>query len=152
MSKRVLTQEERNEFQEMFNLVDEDHGGSISKDELSKLMDTLHIQMSDADLDEMMREVDTKGTGEIEFEDFETVMSRRVQADYTPEQLRSAFKMFESEGMSSGYVSTEALMNALTSAGTEKLSPAEAAELLTTVDPDKTGKICYADFLSMMDA
>ena len=35
------------EWQEIFQLVDKDHGGSISKDELQELMDTLHIEVTD---------------------------------------------------------------------------------------------------------
>ena len=36
-----LTEEEIAEFREIFNLVDKDGGGSISKEELGELMDTL---------------------------------------------------------------------------------------------------------------
>ena len=44
--------------------------------------------LSFAELDAMMKEVDTDGSGDIDFHEFVTVMSRRVQADYTPEQLK----------------------------------------------------------------
>lgn len=40
------------------------------------------------ELDAMMKEVDSDGSGDIDFHEFVTVMSRRVQADYTPEQLK----------------------------------------------------------------
>src|SRR5690348_13523629 len=38
-----LTAEEEKEFREIFNLVDKDKGGSISKKELTELMNTLGI-------------------------------------------------------------------------------------------------------------
>ena len=41
-----LTKEEEKEFREIFNLVDRDKGGSISKAELAQLMDTLAINAS----------------------------------------------------------------------------------------------------------
>ena len=41
-----LTEEEIQEFREIFNLVDKDKGGSISKEELGELMDTLGISAS----------------------------------------------------------------------------------------------------------
>eukprot|EP00658_Telonema_sp_P-2_P071564 TRINITY_DN60808_c0_g1_i2.p1 TRINITY_DN60808_c0_g1~~TRINITY_DN60808_c0_g1_i2.p1 ORF type:complete len:102 (+),score=35.28 TRINITY_DN60808_c0_g1_i2:180-485(+) len=100
----------------------------------------------------MMREVDADGSGDIDFDEFVTVMSRRVQADYTPEQLKSAFKVFETDSVPLGYVSTEVLEHALTTYGTDKLSPEEASELLATVDPESTGKINYMEFINMMSS
>jgi Ca2+-binding EF-hand superfamily protein len=41
-----LTAEEEMEFREIFNLVDRDGGGSISKEELGQLMETLGIHAS----------------------------------------------------------------------------------------------------------
>jgi calmodulin len=145
-----LTEEELAEFREIFDLVDEDKGGSISKHELKKLMETLRLKPTEEELNAMMREVDTDGSGDIDFNEFVTVMSRRVQADYTPEQLKSAFKVFETDNVPPGYVSTEVLEHALTTYGTDKLSTEEAQELLATVDPEATGKINYMEFINMM--
>jgi Ca2+-binding EF-hand superfamily protein len=41
-----LTEEELKEFQELFDLVDLDHGGSISPEELGSLMETLGLKPS----------------------------------------------------------------------------------------------------------
>ena len=147
-----LSDEERAEFKEIFDLVDEDKSGQISKAELKKLMETLRPHPTSDELDAMMREVDADGSGEIDFEEFVTVMSRRVQADYTPEQLKSAFKVFETDNVPPGYVSTEVLEHALSTYGSDKLSQEEAAELLSTVDPEHTGKINYMEFINMMSA
>ena len=145
-----LTEEERREFREIFDLVDEDKGGSISRAELKKLMITLRLKPTEEELDAMMKEVDSDGSGDIDFEEFVTVMSRRVQADYTPEQLRSAFKVFESDTVPPGFVSTDVLEHALTTFGSDKLTASEAAELLATVDPEGSGKINYMEFINMM--
>eukprot|EP00760_Papus_ankaliazontas_P028059 PhM_4_TR3509/c0_g1_i1/m.39139/K02183/CALM; calmodulin len=150
--KHHLTDDELAEFKEIFDLVDEDHGGSISKDELRKLMETLRLKPTEEELDAMMKEVDTDGSGDIDFNEFVTVMSRRVQADYTPEQLKAAFKVFETDNVPPGHVSTEVLEHALTTYGSDKLTPEEAAELLATVDPENTGKICYMEFINMMSS
>lgn len=145
-----LSPEERAEFKEIFDLVDEDKGGSISKNELRKLMETLRLHPTEEELVAMIREVDSDGSGEIDFEEFVTVMSRRVQIDYTPEQLKSAFKVFETENVPAGYVATEVLQHALTTYGSDKLSAEEAAGLLSTVDPEGQGKINYMEFINMM--
>nr|ACP18969.1 calcium binding protein [Euglena gracilis] len=145
-----LTEEELAEFKEIFDLVDEDHGGSISKEELRKLMETLRLKPTEEELDAMMKEVDSDGSGDIDFHEFVTVMSRRVQADYTPEQLKAAFKVFETDNVPPGCVSTEVLEHALTTYGSDKLTPEEAAELLATVDPENTGRINYMELINMM--
>jgi len=55
----LLSPEEIAEFQEIFNLVDRDGGGSITKEELGELMDTLGIDASPEEVDLMIREVST---------------------------------------------------------------------------------------------
>ena len=53
----LLSAEEVSEFREIFNLVDRDGGGSITKEELGELMDTLGIDASPEEVDLMIREV-----------------------------------------------------------------------------------------------
>lgn len=45
-------------FSQIFNLVDRDKGGSISKSELAQLMDTLAINASQQEIDLMIGEID----------------------------------------------------------------------------------------------
>jgi calmodulin len=62
-----LTPEEISEFREIFNLVDKDGGGSITKVELADLMDTLGIDASPEEIDAMISEIDqgARGTRDI---------------------------------------------------------------------------------------
>lgn len=60
-----LTPAEVAELREIFQLVDKDGGGSISKTELGSLMAQLGIRCSQEELDLMMREVDSDGSGEV---------------------------------------------------------------------------------------
>ena len=88
------TPEEVAEFREIFNLVDLDGGGSIDLDELRELMDLLGMNASKDEMEAMVNEIDSEGTGEISFHDFVKVMSKKVTPDYTPDQVVSAFKKF----------------------------------------------------------
>ena len=101
-----MSKEELAEFREIFDLVDKDKGGSISRDELGELMDTLGIRASKEEIDLMINEIDEDNNGEIDFEEFVAVMSRKVNANYTSEEVKSAFKTFEMDG-SSGYVTID---------------------------------------------
>jgi len=97
----------------------------------------------------MISEIDADGNGEIDFDEFVTVMSRKVSTSYTPAQVKAAFKVFE-RGCPPGHVKIAAIEQALTTYGTDKLSLAEAQELLAQVGMDENGMINYVDFVNMM--
>jgi len=136
----------------MHHQVDEDKGGSISPQELGSLMETLGLKPNQEELDAMIREIDEDGNGEIEFDEFVQVMSRKVQPTYTPEEVKAAFKVFETPnaGLPGGHVKTTALERALTTYGTEKLTLEEAQDLLSQVDPENSGSINYVEYVNMM--
>ena len=145
----MASKEELAEFREIFDLVDKDKGGSISRDELGELMDTLGIRASKEEIDLMINEIDEDNNGEIDFEEFVAVMSRKVNANYTSAEVKSAFKAFEMDG-SSGYVTIDSLRKALMSYGTEKLSLQQANDLLSQLEQDSKGRVNYIDYVNMM--
>ena len=113
-----LTPEELAEFREIFNLVDKDGGGTISKEELGELMETLGIDATPEEIDLMIAEIDEDNNGVIDFDEFVAVMSRKVSATYTAEQVRGAFRVFES-GAPPGHIKVESLVRALTTDGSD---------------------------------
>ncbi|KAI8846846.1 hypothetical protein BC829DRAFT_255206 [Chytridium lagenaria] len=88
-----LKEEELRELIEIFSLVDVDHGGTISTDELATLMKTLGLKASQDELDAIVKELDTSGTGEIDFESFVVGMARKVQTTLTHTELLTSFKV-----------------------------------------------------------
>jgi hypothetical protein len=56
-------------------------------------MDTLGIKASPEEIATMIKEIDVDNNGEIDFEEFVAVMSRKVNATYTPVEVKSAFKV-----------------------------------------------------------
>ena len=77
------------------DLVDTDKGGSISKEELAELMETLGINASHDEIDMMVSEIDEDSNGEIDFDEFVAVMARKVNAKYTQDEVKKAFRTFE---------------------------------------------------------
>lgn len=75
-----LTEEELAEFREIFNLVDLDKGGTISKDELKQLMQTLGLKPTQEELNAMVDEIDQDGNGEIDFDGARSARPRLQQA------------------------------------------------------------------------
>eukprot|EP00640_Fibrocapsa_japonica_P006837 CAMPEP_0113941546 /NCGR_PEP_ID=MMETSP1339-20121228/7439_1 /TAXON_ID=94617 /ORGANISM="Fibrocapsa japonica" /LENGTH=158 /DNA_ID=CAMNT_0000945721 /DNA_START=111 /DNA_END=587 /DNA_ORIENTATION=+ /assembly_acc=CAM_ASM_000762 len=144
-----LSEEELQEFREIFNLVDRDGGGTITKEELGELMDTLGIDASPEEIDLMINEIDQDNNGEIDFQEFVAVMSRKVNATYTSDQVKNAFKVFEGNS-APGYIKVDALLKALMTYGSEKLSEEQAKELVSQLEPDQNGLINYSEYVNMM--
>merc|ERR1712010_57764 len=93
MAGHGLSEEELSEFREIFNLVDSDGSGEISREELGELISTLGLKASQEELDRMIDEIDKDGDGTIDFNEFCSVMSHRVSQTYTPEEVKHAFKV-----------------------------------------------------------
>ncbi|EGB07446.1 hypothetical protein AURANDRAFT_27787 [Aureococcus anophagefferens] len=144
-----LSNEELAEFREIFNLVDRDGGGTITKEELGELMDTLGIDATPEEIDLMIHEIDQDNNGEIDFEEFVAVMSRKVSATYTADQVKNAFKVFEGDAPS-GHIKVDVLIRALTNDGTDKLTDEQAHDLVSQLEPDRSGLINYSEYVNMM--
>eukprot|EP01083_Nonionella_stella_P005602 16227_1 len=144
-----LTEDERKELQEIFNLVDTDRGGSISKEELKQLMDTLGIHASQEEIDLMINEIDQNNDGEIQFDEFVAVMSRKVNANYTAEEVIEAFQIFEGDAPS-GHISLDSLKGALSTYGTNKLTTEKALKLINQIECNKQGLFDYREYVNMM--
>lgn len=144
-----LSNEELAEFREIFNLVDRDGGGTITKEELGELMDTLGIDATPEEIDLMIHEIDQDNNGEIDFEEFVAVMSRKVSATYTADQVKNAFKVFEGDAPG-GHIKVDVLIRALTNDGSDKLTDEQAHDLVSQLEPDRSGLINYSEYVNMM--
>ncbi|KAJ3156177.1 Calmodulin-3 [Geranomyces michiganensis] len=153
IARSGLSESEVRELVEIFSLVDVDHGGTISKDELATLMKTLGLRVSKVELDTMVNEIDVAGTGEIDFESFVLAMSRKVQTSMTGEEIRKAFRMFEPMDIHAGGLLTmDGLVKILTDYGDKekRMSKEEAEDLISQVAPQaQTGTFDYHQFIAM---
>ena len=146
---RGLSSTELAEFREIFDLVDKDKGGSISSEELAELMATLGINASRDEIHAMVSEIDEDGNGEIDFDEFVQVMSRKVNADYTSDQVKRAFRTF-ALGAPSGMVSLDAIKEALMNHCTEKLDKDQVEELVAQLETTADGLLNYEEYVEMM--
>lgn len=60
-----------------FQIFDKDGNGFISAAELRHVMTNLGEKLTDEEVDEMMREADIDGDGQVNYEDFVAMMTRR---------------------------------------------------------------------------
>mmetsp|Transcript_49914 Transcript_49914/g.78987 ORF Transcript_49914/g.78987 Transcript_49914/m.78987 type:complete len:174 (-) Transcript_49914:161-682(-) len=143
-----LSEEDLQEFREIFNLVDTDRGGSIGTEELARLMDTLGIRTTPEELKLMVSEIDENGNGEIDFDEFVQVMCRKVNTDYTADEVRKAFKIFAGNAPD-GSIRVKDLEKALQVYGREKLTAEEAKNLVAQIEC-VDGHFKYDEYVTMM--
>ncbi|OLY84822.1 Protein arginine N-methyltransferase 3 [Smittium mucronatum] len=144
-----LTDEQIAEFKEAFQLFDKDGDGSVTTQELGIVMRSLNQNPSDAELADMINEIDADGNGTIDFPEFLTLMARKMKDTDTEEEIKEAFKVFDKDG--NGYISAAELKHVMTSLG-EKMTEAEVEEMIREADIDGDGQINLDEFLKMMAA
>merc|ERR1712176_1310215 len=73
-SKKSNYSDPDKELRDAFAVFDADGSGTISRNELKKLMKSLGQSLSNEELDAMMDEVDSDRSGEIDFAEFKAMM------------------------------------------------------------------------------
>ena len=77
---------------------------------------------TEAELQDMINEVDADGNGTIDFPEFLSLMARKMKDTDTEEELIEAFKVFDRDG--NGFISAAELRHVMTNLG-EKLTDEE---------------------------
>merc|ERR1719210_2228243 len=116
----VLPVEQIAEFKEAFALFDKDSDGSITTSELGTVMRSLGQNPTEAELEDMINEVDVDGNGTIDFPEFLTLMARKMKDTDTEDELKEAFRVFDKD--SNGYISAAELRHVMTNLGEKLIS------------------------------
>ena len=111
------------------------------------VMKSLGQNPSDAELQDMIAEVDDDGSGEIEFDEFCEMMARKMNECDADEELKQAFDMFDTDG--NGFVTKDELKIVMEKLG-EKLSSVEIDEMISEADTDNDGQVNWEEFRVMM--
>lgn len=82
-------------------------------------MRSLGQNPTEAELQDMINEVDADGNGTIDFPEFLTMMARKMKDSDSEEEIKEAFKVFDKDG--NGYISAAELRHVMTNLG-ESLS------------------------------
>jgi calmodulin len=78
-------------------------------------MRSLGQNPTEAELQDMINEVDADGNGEIDFPEFLTMMARKMKDTDSEEEIKEAFKVFDKNG--DGKISAAELRHVMTSIG-----------------------------------
>ena len=83
-------------------------------------MRSLGQNPTEAELQDMINEVDADGNGTIDFPEFLTMMARKMRDTDSEEEIKEAFKVFDKDG--NGYISAAELRHVMTNLGASRLS------------------------------
>jgi len=142
-----ISQEKLVELRCAFDLFDGDNDGKIDPSELGKAIEKMGQKLSEDDLKEMIKEVDSDYNGTIEFDEFVTLMISKMKDNDSEEEIYEAFKIFDKKG--NGKVSKsdiKSVMNTLH----EPITNPELDELIEKWDSDRDGFLNFQEFKNMM--
>ncbi|KAF4663671.1 Centrin-3 [Perkinsus chesapeaki] len=142
-----ISEEQKQEIKEAFDLFDTSRSGSIDYHELKVCMRALGFDVKKAEVLELMRDYDRQQTGSIRYDDYLEIMTTKY-ADRDPtEEMVKAFKLFDDDG--TGRISLKNLRRVARELG-ENLSDDELQAMIDEFDTDQDGEINEEEFIAIM--
>merc|ERR1719171_394291 len=140
-----FTREERDEMQDVFQKFDQDDSGNVSAEEMRRVLKYMGFHPSDEMFANLIKAVDTDGSGEIDAGEFLTAM--RIYNEMQTDQFRAVFDSFDADG--SGEMDTAEVFQCVKQLG---WFPTKESidEAVTIVDKDGTGEISFDEFFKLM--
>lgn len=135
------------ELEDVFKKFDANGDGRICAAELGSIMRSLGHAATEEELKTMIAEVDSDGDGFIDLREFIELNTNGIGHEEVIENLKDAFEVFDID--KNGSISAEELQNVLRSLG-EDCTLAECRKMISGVDSDGNGAICFDEFKVMM--
>ncbi|XP_053500941.1 centrin-3 isoform X5 [Ictalurus furcatus] len=140
--RRELTDEQKDEIKEAFELFDTDKDKEIDYHELKVAMRALGFEVKKVDVMMIVKDFDRGGTGKITYEIFKEVVTDRILDRDPKEEVMKAFKLFDDDD--SGKISLKNLRRVARELG-EDISDEELRAMIDEFDTDGDGESASAD-------
>jgi centrin-3 len=142
-----MTEEQKQEIREAFDLFDTDKSGSIDYHELKVAIRALGFDVKKEEVRRILAEVDREGTGTIEFPEFLSIMTEKISARDPDEEIAKAFHLFDEDG--SGVITLKNMRRVARELG-ENLTDDELQAMIDEFDKDQDGAINSDEFFAIM--
>uniref|UniRef100_A0A1W7RAW0 Calglandulin n=1 Tax=Hadrurus spadix TaxID=141984 RepID=A0A1W7RAW0_9SCOR len=145
--KFELTEEQKQDIKEAFDLFDAEGTGYIEGKELKVAMRALGFEPRKEEIKLIVAEIDKNKLGKIGFDDFVTLMTTKMAEKDTNEEILKAFQLFDIDN--TGKISFDNLKSVAKELG-ENLTDEELQEMITEADKDGDGLVNQEEFLHIM--
>jgi centrin-3 len=143
-----LTEDQRLEIKEAFDIFDSDKSGSIDRHELRVAMRAMGFDVSKNEILEIMEAKDPDNTGSIKFQAFQEVVGEKMAQRNPLDEIRKAFALFDDDH--TGKISLKNLRRVARELG-EGMTDDELQAMIDEFDTDHDGQINEAEFIAIMD-
>merc|ERR1719281_703357 len=138
-----LSDEQKQEIKEAFELFDTDKTGTIDYHELKVCMRALGFDVKKQEVLNLMRQHDRAETGSVTFEGFNEILTEKYLERDPEVEIEKAFTLFDDDG--TGKISLRNLRRVARDLG-EKLSDDELQAMIDEFDKDQDGMINQEEF------
>merc|ERR1711909_161994 len=124
--------------------------GAIGVETIGNILRMMGVKVKEADLKEIVDEVDDDGSGMLEFEEFTELAAKFLIEEDEEElknELKEAFRIYDKDGQ--GFITNEVLKEILREIG-PKLTEADLDGIIEEVDEDGSGTMDLDEFMEMM--
>ncbi|KAG4075780.1 hypothetical protein HA402_003606 [Bradysia odoriphaga] len=145
-----LDQEQQNMFKKAFAMFDTGKTGSIEKEKVRTILNTLGHTYDDMELLSMLDSEDVEGTGKLNFESFCRValhFNEEVDDEALQKELKEAFRLYDKDG--NGFIPISSLREIL-GALDDQLTGEQLNEMIAEIDTDQSGTVDFDEFMEMM--
>ena len=142
-----LTEEQKQEIKEAFDLFDTDGSGNIDQKELKVAMRALGFEPKREEIKKMIADVDKDGSGVIDFPEFLDMMTQKMAERDPREEMLKAFRLFDDD--ETGKISFKNLKRVAKELG-ENMTDEEIHEMIEEADRDGDGEINEEEFMRIM--
>jgi calmodulin len=143
-----ITEKKIAELREAFEIFDRDQDGYITIKELAEIMRNLGNPPTEGEIQDMIAEVDIDGNGNINFQEYISLMARRMRDGDLEEEMKQVFKLFDRDG--NGLVGASELKSVMIGIG-EKITDDEVEDMIREADKDGDGYISYQEFKDIIE-
>lgn len=145
--KFELSEEQKTDIKEAFDLFDTEGTGKIDTKELKVAIRALGFEPKKEEIKKMIADIDKEGTGKLSFDDFLALMSMKMAEKDSKEEIMKAFRLFDDD--ETGKISFKNLKRVAKELG-ENLTDEELQEMIDEADRDGDGEINQEEFLRIM--